>query len=1041
MMPQRWLILFGAAFVALAQAGWSQGVLDWRIYGVADGLPKYTCVSVSVTPQGKVLVRNLDTTTITELDGYTVNTFPGPDGVIDRISEDSSGRLWAMTRQGLQEWKNGAWVLHPVSEIAAGFQTGQSRSIQHIPFYPINQGRVVFLLPDHLMEFSTEEPDRPHTTTLRISSQTQLGEFSDMIVARDGSLWISGARGLARMPGPVGDLKSDGEWREYLPPASLGIQNLRELQEDKQGDVTAIAESMDNHQTMIVRFNGLDWEAQSVGAEKISFAWHDSDKVLWAAAGEALFQFPEGRAEKIKSEEISASQYFDLAVEPGGAFWLATSDGLFRYAPPVWRSPAPLQKIDTPIRCLTEDPDGWLWFVSDSGLQVFHNDLLQGYSPPNTGTQSLQTVRALFPLKNRTLLLDAGEQCFQFGPLDGVFRAFQAGEMGKRFKPLGQLKDGSVCIQSFTPGTLTKDYHLNTFDGVQLHPIPFPDPAMGGEFYAVFEAQNGDIWLSGERGVACCRDKKWQAFASTERAVPEAVSGFTELADGKIWCAAEDKIWEFDGRNWSVVRAGFNHINTLLCSHDGSVWVASNSGLYRFWRGAWIENGAEEGLPSAFLQQVYEDQDGRIWAATSHGLSLYHPEADPDPPKTSIRKLASEKGQLFEGGTLSLFFSGQDKWKYTRRDRLLYSYRLDQRDWSLFQEMDTVSFPDLSAGKHYFQVRSMDRNGNVEPLPAQLEFAVALPWYRETRLVLISFAGLAAALFFAALAVNRHRQLLRSYAAVEKKVTERTRELEIANRELLQSQKMKALGTLAAGIAHDFNNILSIIKGSAQIIEGNLENPAKIRTRVDRIKMVVEQGSGIVKAMLGFSRSSDGQSVQCDPNDVVDDTIKLLGDRFLREVEVRFERGQVLPEIQASRDFIQQILLNLIFNAAESMTGRKQVLVTARRITELPAGVVLMPASAAAYVSISVRDFGCGIPPGNMPRIFEPFFTTKSLSARRGTGLGLSMVYELAKKMEAGLAVESVVDQGSTFKLILPIRDLPPQKTEISETYSTPQQQ
>jgi signal transduction histidine kinase len=307
---------------------------------------------------------------------------------------------------------------------------------------------------------------------------------------------------------------------------------------------------------------------------------------------------------------------------------------------------------------------------------------------------------------------------------------------------------------------------------------------------------------------------------------------------------------------------------------------------------------------------------------------------------------------------------------------------------------------------------------------------------------LISFAGLVAALFFAALAVNRHRQLLRSYAAIEKKVAERTRELEIANHELLHSQKMNALGTLAAGIAHDFNNILSIIKGSAQIIEDNLENPAKIRTRVDRIKIVVEQGSGIVKAMLGFSRDSDGQSLWYDPNDVVDDTIKLLGDRFLREVEVRFQRAPDLPGVPASKDFVQQILLNFIFNAAESMAKRKQVIVATQRITKLPAGIVLMPASAAAYVSISVRDFGCGIPPENMPRIFEPFFTTKSLSARRGTGLGLSMVYELARKMEAGLAVESVVGQGSTFTLVLPVRDLPPPpKTKIGGMRSTPREQ
>src|SRR5439155_11703297 len=139
-------------------------------------------------------------------------------------------------------------------------------------------------------------------------------------------------------------------------------------------------------------------------------------------------------------------------------------------------------------------------------------------------------------------------------------------------------------------------------------------------------------------------------------------------------------------------------------------------------------------------------------------------------------------------------------------------------EWSAFQELPTASFTDLPAGKHYFQVRAMDRNGNVEAKPVQLDFTVIAPWYKEKRLVLISVAGVGVALFFAGLAFNRHRRLLLSYAEVERKVAQRTHELEIANRELVHSQKMNALGTLAAGIAHDFNNILSIIKGSAQII-------------------------------------------------------------------------------------------------------------------------------------------------------------------------------------------------------------------------------
>jgi signal transduction histidine kinase len=320
----------------------------------------------------------------------------------------------------------------------------------------------------------------------------------------------------------------------------------------------------------------------------------------------------------------------------------------------------------------------------------------------------------------------------------------------------------------------------------------------------------------------------------------------------------------------------------------------------------------------------------------------------------------------------------------------------------------------------------MDRNGNIDPKPALVEFVVTLPWYREIRLVLIALAGAAVALFFAALAFNRHRQLLRSYTEVEKKVAERTRELEIAGQELLHSQKMNALGTLAAGIAHDFNNILSIIKGSAQLIEEDPDNPQKIRTRVDRIKIVVEQGADIVNAMLGFSGGGGEQPGPCDLNAVAADTLKLLGDRFLHEVGVKFEPAPDLPEVWASKNFIQQILLNFIFNGAEAMTARKQLILATHKLERLPGGLVLSPVQAPVYVAVSVHDFGCGIPPENLPRIFEPFFTTKALSTRRGTGLGLSMAYELAKKMEAGLAVESAVDRGSTFTLILSVRELPP---------------
>src|SRR5204863_5763128 len=137
-------------------------------------------------------------------------------------------------------------------------------------------------------------------------------------------------------------------------------------------------------------------------------------------------------------------------------------------------------------------------------------------------------------------------------------------------------------------------------------------------------AQNGDVWLSTKLGAAYCHDKKWLAFTSSDKSTPEGVIGFVELPDGRIWCADEEQIWEFDGRNWMVVRRGFDRINALLRTHDGNIWIACNNGLQRFSQGVWIENNVEEGLRGATVRELYEDVRG-VGAATTRGLSLLHP--------------------------------------------------------------------------------------------------------------------------------------------------------------------------------------------------------------------------------------------------------------------------------------------------------------------------------------------------------------------------------------------------------------------------------
>jgi signal transduction histidine kinase len=1018
----------GTALAALAQSLCGQPASPWRAFRAMDGLPEAACGSVTVGPQGAVLVRHFNQPFITKLDGYDPVILPAPPTSGGRVYESPAGQLWAASTNGLYEFTEGEWYLHAVPEIAADHAAFGPASPHGPPLHPVRQGRVLFLLREQLMLLNAEVPELQETEILRTAQQTRLGYFLGLTPAPDGSLWISGAHGLARLPPPIRSLRPDTAWEEFVLPPEWALQNLREPRADDAGGITALAESATG-EPVLVYFDGDQWTRQPIEMDHVIIAWTGPDAVRWAISTNALYFSGPGDADWTREDNFTPRWIRDAAPAPGGFFWLATSGGLFRHAPPVWRAPPAVAALREPIRSITEDGEGQLWFATDTALHLLAGDQIRTF-PFRQVLHPDPASHFLTLLANGTILVAGKERLLQFDPTRGVFASLPTDTRANRLRFLGPLNDRSVCVQRLSAHPGTESLRLEIFDGTHYQALPVTPPfaTIGATVLAVFQSRNGDLWLGGDRSVACYREGQWRDFTTAPTA-PEGAWCFAEAADGRIWCATTDQVWEFNGRHWSILRTGFETIHALSSGREGALWIAANNGLHRFVQDYWLEISAPEGLPESPVFSLLEDRRGQLWVGTSQGLSRQHPEADLDPPRTEISTLTTKP--IEAGGAITLDFRGRDKWKFTPQNRLLYSYRLDEEEWSPFRETTTVTFTDLRAGRHVFQVRALDRNGNLESRPAQQIFMVALPWYREGRLLAIALAGLGTALFFAVLAFNRHLRLRRSYAEVEQQVALRTRELEQASRELLHSQKMKALGTLAAGIAHDFNNILSIIKGSAQIIEDNLDQPQKVRRRVDRIKTVVDQGAGLVRAMLGFSRGSAETPESYPLNAVVDDTLTLLGDRFLREVEIRFDPAPELPPVRIVKDFVQQILLNFLFNAAEAMSERKRVVVRTARVTRLPADLALKPAAAPDYVSVSVQDFGCGISAEHLSRLFEPFFTTKAFSTRRGTGLGLSMAYELAGRLQAGLAVESVVGQGSVFTLLLPVH--PP----ASETQSS----
>lgn len=1014
------LVWLGAGAGLLAQDG-----SNWRVYKAADGLGESLTKWVTVSPRGNVWASHSgQSDSVSKLDGYTIKPVRMIDDGGTPVYESRSGQLWSVNQEGLMLYSRGVWTAHPVAEIRAEMSADLLRRVRSVPLIPAEVDHVFFLLPARLLDY---EAVSGRVTVILAAGQTGLGRFNEMVEARDGGIWVTGQKGLLKFPGPLRQLRAGAPVEEFLIPEGLKVANPQRPFEDDAGGVTMVVETPGSTQKAIAHFDGRNWSIEPTPNDKIRFAWRSAQGGFWALTRDQVLHFDAGRRSVIERPEFAAAHFFDVVTQPNGVFWLATSDGLARHSLLPWRAPAQAPDAHAATYAALEDRAGRLWFAEANGLLALHSGKWSRLVWPAEGDTYLLPGDGLLELPNGAILVGSHERPLLLDPGAGSLRPLPLPPGARSAQLAGRFKDGSACFLLASPEDGGPAWRLEKFDGVKwsafLEARPGQKP--GSEFTFVQELDNGDVWLGGNGVLEWHREGKVQAFGPKEGFTGGRVTCLAEVASGKIWCGAGDSVWEFDGKSWMVLRSGLDRVYALERARDGSVWVAAGTGLHRHQDGVWVSTGSEEGLPSSVTYQAREDRRGNLWAATARGLALRYPTADPDPPRTTLVRAPAPPDSP-GNEVVTIGFRGQDKWKQTPAERLLYSYRLDGAAWSLSTLENSISFTDLPAGKHRLEVRALDRNWNLERAPAFLEFEVTLPWQRDPRLIVISIAGLAVALFFAGVAVNRHFRLVRGYAEIERIVEQRTEELKHAHAELLHSQKMKALGTLAAGVAHDFNNILSIVKGSAQIIETNLGNAEKVRTRVNRIKTVVEQGSAIVKTILGLSQAAARTRSAYDVNEMLADMAKLPGDRLLGEVALVVEPNPELPLVNGSRDLVQQILLNLLVNASEATSGVGRIILRARLAAQPPADAVLPPAVANPYVLVSVQDFGPGIAPDVLPRIFEPFFTTKALSTRRGTGLGLSMVYELAKEMGCGIKVEAVLNYGSTFTIILPVE--PPER-------------
>ncbi len=239
--------------------------------------------------------------------------------------------------------------------------------------------------------------------------------------------------------------------------------------------------------------------------------------------------------------------------------------------------------------------------------------------------------------------------------------------------------------------------------------------------------------------------------------------------------------------------------------------------------------------------------------------------------------------------------------------------------------------------------------------------------------------------------------------------------------QLLQSQKIQSIGTLAGGIAHDFNNILAIILGYSTMLDKRKGDARKHAEGVAAINQAVERGAALVRQILTFARKTDVSIQLFSIPDLVHELISMLKQTFPRTIIFTQTYSPDIPDILADRTQIHQTLLNLCVNARDAMPNGGSITIKAEQRTKEQVRGRFPTADQEMYVCISVSDTGIGMDEATYLRVFDPFFTTKDKG--KGTGLGLSVVYGVIQSHHGFVDVESQVGHGTTFSLFLPVPD------------------
>jgi signal transduction histidine kinase/ligand-binding sensor domain-containing protein len=796
----------------------------------------------------------------------------------------------------------------------------------------------------------------------------------------------------------------------------------------------------------IIKYQGADGNSNGFTGLGARSAFTSRDGILWIGGSQdgSLYRI-DPLEKKLPNHIISGAPVNCFYEETDGIFWIGTENDLIRIdrnngdTIRYNREINPLKATINNINVIKRDLQGTLWIGSNNGLHYWDES-------NNKFISYLYNPKNKFSISNNRVLefLEDSKNNFWIATFNGL-----------------NLLDRET-------GKFTT-YYVNPADttSIRSNIITF-----------VFEDKYGKLWAAVWNGGGInLFDRETKTFKNYLKGLGGMY--IYEDSDGILWIGTGQGFYKYNRDTDNFIRyddtysiRGMPFVSNIVEDNQKYLWLGTNEGIVRInpKRDVTSLFGEDNGVTwnSLRWQSVYKGLDGVIYFGNFTGYYKINPLEmfrNTNPPEVIITGFSlsdqninpDNNGPLKEKiqdakkielrhdqNTFSFDFAVID-YINPRHNRLIYNLENYDQTWLRGNLYERAYYFNVPPGKYIFHVKGSNSNGVWAE--KKIDVIILPPWYR-TSLAYGFYALLLIASVFGFDRIMRRRIVLAEREKSQKRELAQAREIEKAYTELkttqsqlIQSEKMASLGELTAGIAHEIQNPLNFVNNFSEVNselidelseeadKGNLDVikaiARDIKENEQKINHHGKRADAIVKGMLQHSRTSSGQKEPTDINALADEYLRLAyhglrakDNNFNADFKTEFDPN--LPKINVIPQDIGRVLLNLINNAFYAVNEKAKLNIEGYKPEVTVRTTSWNPPSGGRGASISVTDNGPGIPDSIKDKIFQPFFTTKPTGS--GTGLGLSLSYDIVKAHGGELKVETKEGEGTEFIIQLPIR-------------------